>query len=149
MIRSMPSPKGTNHEKLFVLRGGGGGRAMAYDAASPAALASAHEDETVIQLVEWCQSNLRPEQMHALSEKLVHAVENADNRAQAQAHDALRGPYSPRPVYPSPVLSDLGKHIKVDSYGQQPPPKLPTPTGSQAQSFEDRYPEAARIKVGR
>ncbi len=57
-ITRMPSPKGTNRENLFLLRG----RTMAHDAAS-----AAEGDENVQALIDWAKENLDDDGLRRLA----------------------------------------------------------------------------------
>ncbi|CAJ0869611.1 hypothetical protein AMST5_02153 [freshwater sediment metagenome] len=132
MIRPMPSPNGTNHEQLYILRGRAN-PAGAYDAA-PDNLARAHADEEVLQLAEWCRKNLRPEQIIALTEQLQTELSGRPEKYpdERQAQDSIRG---------------LARSIGIDNVGVQPQPRR---VSSQSmQGFYDRFPEAARIGINR
>jgi hypothetical protein len=131
MIRPMPSPNGTNHEQLYILRGRAN-PSGAYDAAPP--LARAHDDETVREMAEWCKKNLRPEQIMALAEQLQTELSGRPEKYpnEQQAQDSIR---------------DLARGINIDTVGVQPQPRR---VSSQAtQDFYARFPEAARIGINR
>src|SRR5580698_5996224 len=75
LIRPMPSPKGTNHERPFVLQGGKGvlnRRGMAFDAAI-----GASQNHNVAQIVSWAKENLSFDEIRCLAQALgVHAQQN-------------------------------------------------------------------------
>jgi hypothetical protein len=75
MIKPMPSPHGTNREKLFILQGGKGvlnRRGMAFDAAI-----GASQNDNVAQIVSWAKENLSFDDIRRLAQALaVHAQQN-------------------------------------------------------------------------
>src|ERR1700733_2682486 len=86
IIRPMPSPAGSNKEKLFILQGGKGAlnrRGLAYDSMGPTptnrrGLAyDTAEPDTVEQIVAWAKENLSPKALHDLSIALLAAAYRA------------------------------------------------------------------------
>jgi hypothetical protein len=68
MIKPMPSPQGTNREKLFILQGGKGvlnRRGMAFDAAI-----GASQNDNVAQIVLWAKENLSFDDVRRLAQAL-------------------------------------------------------------------------------
>jgi hypothetical protein len=115
VISPMPSPSGTNYEKLFILRGRGSTPQAAYDSRMTAAQARAYGerqarrllgldstpdgstelpvvnrdngDDVVSQLVAWCRDNLNPDECR----QLIAALNDTDNmtmdrRRQRRGH---------------------------------------------------------------
>lgn len=80
MIRPMPSPRGTNHERLFILRGRG--PRMAYDSKRGLARdddyprATEHFEGGVDTLAEWCAENLGRKDI----ERLIEALNSTLNK---------------------------------------------------------------------
>jgi hypothetical protein len=83
LIRPMPSPSNTNHEKLFVLQGGKGAlnrrgnygmafdskRRLAYDTMGSTPGASPDNDN-VAQIAAWAKENMGPEDLARLCQML-------------------------------------------------------------------------------
>jgi hypothetical protein len=79
LIRPMPSPGGTNHEKMFILQGGKGAlnrRGMAYDTVGPSptncrglaydSARGASDHDPVKQIAEWAKENLSADDLSRL-----------------------------------------------------------------------------------
>jgi hypothetical protein len=108
LIRPMPSPNGTNREKLYVLQGGRGAlnrrenygmafdarRGMAYDT-----LGAKPSDDNVNQLCSWIEENLSDEDRQRLIETL------ANRPAPAQDDDPVVDPMQTRGKAPGERLS--------------------------------------------
>jgi hypothetical protein len=116
-MRPMPSPNGTNRERLFI---GGRNPAAAYDSAEGAALTAGHK------VLEYCRDKLGPEDLAELA-KLIgidpdsamddeHNLEPRGAMVTLQAHDARRR--QARPM-----------------------------TSAQQSDFEKSFPQVARIGV--
>ena len=78
LIRPLPSPKGTNKERLYILQGGMGvlNPRGAYDSRRGLAFDTA-EPDTVDQIVGWSKENLTPKALHDLSIALLAAAYRA------------------------------------------------------------------------
>jgi len=93
LIAPMPSPRGTNRTRLFILSGRADPRA-AFDSAN--GLENARGSETMAQLLAWAEENLSPEEMHALAEELMRVVE----RSPAEGEQGARQPAPPQATRP-------------------------------------------------
>jgi hypothetical protein len=126
LIAPMPSPAGSNKEKLFILQGGKGAlnprgaydsrQRLAYDTLGPT------PNDNVEQILGWAKENLSPKALHDLSVGLLAA--------------------SYRAGYPTPgEMSTEGDEPTVAG-------KSPARLGEDAASTRDlfrRFPEIARI----
>ena len=135
LIKSMPSPSGTNHEKLYVLQGGRGvlnprgaydsRRDLAYDTlgASP--------DNNVEQIVKWAKENLTPKALQDLSVLLRAA--------------ALRAGYSSSEAIPTSAADDEPTTVDpMQTRGRAPGARVGMDAAAMKSLFE-RFPEIARI----
>jgi hypothetical protein len=130
-IRSMPSPRGTNREKLYILRGGRGASnpRMAYDSADgnhmgygaaeglPTAGGGA---ETIGKLVAWVTDNMNPADMRML----IEALQNIEGQAMDEP-----------PTFPRSGVAQDGRS------------RATSPSRASAEGFAKRFPNAARIGV--
>jgi hypothetical protein len=137
LIRPMPSPKGTNKERLFVLQGGMGAlnRRSAYDSRRGLAYDTlgASPNDNIEQIIGWSKQNLTAKQMHDLSV----ALEAAAGRAG----------------YPSPgeiaAAADDGPSVDpMQTKGRAPGARLGADSAATRDLFR-RFPEIAKIINGR
>jgi hypothetical protein len=128
LIKPMPSPNGTNREKLFILQGGMGvlnprgaydsRRGLAYDTlgASP--------NDNIEQIVAWAKENLTPKALHDLSTALLAAAYRAG--------------------YPSPGEMAAADDDEPTVAGKSPAARLGADSAATRDLFR-RFPEIARI----
>ena len=142
IIKPMPSPAGSNKEKLFILQGGKGAlnrRGMAYDSMGPTptnrrGLAyDTAEPDTVEQIVAWAKENLTPKALHDLSQALLAA--------------AYRAGY-PSPGEMAGVADDEPSVDPMRTKGRAPGARLGSDSPA-ARSLLRRLPEIAKIINGR
>jgi hypothetical protein len=145
MIRPMPSPRGTNFSRMFILKG----RASplgAYDSAG--GLEGAHESESVNAIYKWACENLSAEERLALSEKLQF---DADHNDASQSRTPTPQPKA-QPTQPQqPLAQDDHSRlppITVCRWGEQPQVKPTLITSGVSDAFHRRYPNAAKITRG-
>jgi hypothetical protein len=131
LIKPMPSPSGTNREKLFILQGGRGAlnprgaydsrRRLAYDTlgASPN-----DNDDNVAQIVAWAKENLTPKALHDLSIALLAAAYRAG--------------------YPSPGEMADAEDDEPTVAGKSPAARLGADSGALAATLA-RYPDLSRL----
>src|ERR1700722_2597079 len=139
IIKPMPSPGGTNREKLFILQGGKGPlnrRGMAYDSMGPtptnrSGLAyDTAEPDTVEQIVAWAKENLTPKALHDLSIALLAAAYRAGYPTPGEMADAEDN---------EPTVVD-----PMQTRGRSPAARLGSDSAA-TRSLLRRFPEIARI----
>src|ERR1700733_10495804 len=132
LIKPMPSPNGTNREKLFVLQGGKGAlnsRGMAYDSMGPTptnrrGLAYDTAEPDIEQIVAWAKENLTPKALHDLSQRLLAAAYRAG--------------------YPSPGEMAAADDDEPTVAGKSPAARLGADSAATRDLFR-RFPETARL----
>jgi hypothetical protein len=96
IIKPMPSPGGTNREKLFILQGGKGvlNRRSAYDSRRGLAYDTlgASPNDNIEQIVAWAKENLTPKALHDLSIALQAAALRAGYPSSGEMAAADDGP---------------------------------------------------------
>jgi hypothetical protein len=129
LISPMPSPSGTNREKLFILSGRGavnprgaydGRRGLAYDTlgASPAS-----PQDSVAQIVSWAKENLNFDDIRRLAQALgVHAQQSE----------------------PVPAADDDPTADPMQTRGKAPGARVSMDAASTKGLFQ-RFPDLARI----
>jgi hypothetical protein len=121
LIKPMPSPGGTNREKLFILQGGKGAlnrRGMAFDAAMGASNA-----DSVAQIVSWAKENLSFEDIRRLAQALgVHAQQSE----------------------PLPAADDDPSIDPMQTRGKAPGARVGMDSAAMKSLFQ-RFPDLARI----
>ena len=127
MITAMPSPRGSNSEKLFILRGHAPG--LAQDASPLPGDPADDENAACVQVVRWAQENLSAPALHKLASALTE-IASAQSDAPA-----------------SPVPDDDAQDRATHGAGRVPVRTKPLALAGDgaSQSFNERYPEAARI----
>jgi hypothetical protein len=121
LIKPMPSPSGTNREKIFILQGGKGvlnRRGMAFDAAI-----GASQNDNVAQIVSWAKENLSFDDIRRLAQALgVHAQQSE----------------------PVPAADDGPVVDPMQTRGRAPGARVGMDAASMAPLFQ-RFPDLARI----
>jgi hypothetical protein len=121
LIKPMPSPSGSNREKLYILQGGKGAlnrRGLAYDSSGPTPTnrrglaCDTAEPDTVDQIVAWAKENLTPKALHDLSVALLAASYRAGfptpgSLADAEDEEPIVDPMQTRGKAP-------GAHVGMD-----------------------------------
>ena len=135
LIRPLPSPKGTNKERLFVLQGGMGvlNPRGAYDSRRGLAFDTA-EPDTVDQIVGWSKENLTPKALHDLSIALLAAAYRAGYPTPGEMADAEDD---------EPTVVD-----PMQTRGRSPAARLGSDSAA-TRSLLRRFPEIAKIINGR
>src|ERR1700722_16054287 len=163
LIKPMPSPNGTNREKLFVLQGGKGAlnrRGMAYDSMGPTptnrrGLAYDTAEPDIEQIVAWAKENLTPKALHDLSQRLLAAAYRAGYPSPGEMAAADDGPTvagkSPaaRLGADSAATRDLFRRFPeiariIHPKGTTPSTRVTADSGRLAAPFP-RYPDLARL----
>jgi hypothetical protein len=162
IIKPMPSPGGTNREKLFVLQGGKGAlnrRGMAYDSMGPTptnrrGLAyDTAEPDTIEQIVAWAKENLTPKALHDLSTALLAYRAGYPSPGEMAAADdepkvAGKSPAA-RLGADSAATRDLFRRFPeiariIHPKGTTPSTRVTADPGALAATFT-RYPDLARL----
>jgi hypothetical protein len=118
MIRPMPSPRGTNHERLYILRGRN--PRMALDEAMQEAdypNARQHFEGGVDTLIEWCAENLARRDIEKLIDGLNSELHN-------RTVETITGDATPRRVN-APAMRRAEADFQRQ-YGLSPVRVMPT-----------------------
>src|SRR3984885_10856882 len=157
LIKPMPSPGGTNREKLFILQGGKGPlnrRGMAYDSMGPTptnrrGLAyDTAEPDTIEQIVAWAKENLTPKALHDASIALLAAAYRAVYPTPEEMADAAAAEPA-RLGADSAATRDLFRRFPeiariIHPKGTTPSTRRTARSGALAATFT-RYPDLARL----
>jgi hypothetical protein len=157
IIKPMPSPGGTNREKLFILQGGKGPlnrRGMAYDSMGPTptnrrGLAyDTAEPDTIEQIVAWAKENLTPKALHDASIALLAAAYRAGYPTPGEMADAAAAEPA-RLGADSAATRDLFRRfpeiaIIIHPKATTPSTRVTADSGALAATFT-RYPDLARL----